>query len=224
MPRFSFSDIVGVAGIVLAVVLIVLDKGGKLKGQWLFILLALAAAMTLCIAVGNTWVMDAPLGWKVWRASLMVCAVALLYSGVALWISPSSRDGKGEIAPPQKKTPSFVFVFGAPLGDNHSVAWIMMLFHYGPDLAHNCYVDFYDDDRKNIEHLWLVDHPNTPFLPPGQFEESQKRLFVAEASPEGGQRGSFTWTPLDPNSQHYTASISCRDGVFTEKWEVTRVN
>ena len=32
------------------------------------------------------------------------------------------------------------------------------------------------------------------------------------------------WTPLDPNRQHYTVSISCRDGVFVEKWEVARVN
>jgi hypothetical protein len=35
---------------------------------------------------------------------------------------------------------------------------------------------------------------------------------------------SFTWKPLDPDRQHYTVSISCRDGVFGEEWEVTRVN
>jgi hypothetical protein len=39
-----------------------------------------------------------------------------------------------------------------------------------------------------------------------------------------GAVGSFRWNPLDPNSQHYTVSISCRDGVFVEKWEVMRVN
>ena len=69
-----------------------------------------------------------------------------------------------------------------------------------------------------------MSHPGTPFLPPGQFDESQRSLYVAEAGPEEGAISSFTWTPLDPDRQHYTASISCRDGVFVEKWEVTRVN
>ena len=36
--------------------------------------------------------------------------------------------------------------------------------------------------------------------------------------------GSFKWTPVDPDRQHYTASISCRDGIFVENWEVTRVD
>ena len=39
-----------------------------------------------------------------------------------------------------------------------------------------------------------------------------------------GSIGSFDWNPLDPNRQHYTVSISCRDGVFVEKWETTRVD
>src|SRR6185312_7103584 len=43
--------------------------------------------------------------------------------------------------------PSFVFVFGAPLGDNNSSTWMMLLKHYGPGPAHNCTIDFYDKDR-----------------------------------------------------------------------------
>jgi len=126
-----------------------------------------------------------------------------------------SRPSKG-------KTPSLVFVFGAPLGDNKSPDWIMMLAHYGPNPAYNCTVRFFDDDRKNLEHLWLVKHPNSPFLPPGLFDKSQESRHVAEASPEGSI-GSFIWRPLDPDCQHYTVSIDCRDGAFVEKWEVTRV-
>lgn len=225
MPRFTFSDVIGVAGIVLAVVLVVLDKASKLKGRWLFVLLAVAGFMTLFIAIDNSWVMGAPPQWRIWRGALMACSIVLAYGGIALWISPLPQTAEEPaLAPAAKKTPSFLFVFGAPLGDNHSITWIMMLLHYGPEPAFNCHVDFYDDDRKNIEHLWLVEHPNTPFLPPGQFDESQKRLYVAEAGPEGGARSNFTWTPLNPNSQHYTVSITCRDGVFTEKWEVTRVD
>jgi hypothetical protein len=32
--------------------------------------------------------------------------------------------------------PSLAFVFGAPLGDNDSAQWIMMLKHYGPGSIH----------------------------------------------------------------------------------------
>ena len=99
----------------------------------------------------------------------------------------------------------------------------MLLRHYGPKPAYNCNIEFYDSDRKNIEHQWLVAHPNSPFPPPGLAGESQKRIHVGEAGPEGSS-GSFAWNPLNPDRQHYTVSISCRDGVFVEKWEVTRVD
>lgn len=123
-----------------------------------------------------------------------------------------------------KHIPSLVFVFGVPLGDNDSASWMMLLRHYGPKPAYNCNIDFYDKDRENIEHQWLVGHPNSPFPPPGLAAgESQRHIHVAETGPEGSA-GSFTWNPLNPDRQHYSVSISCRDGVFEEKWEVTRVN
>lgn len=99
-----------------------------------------------------------------------------------------------------------------------------MLKHFGPGIAYNCDIGFYDDDRKNIEHEWLVKHPNSPFPPPGiAVGESQKRIYLPEAGPEGATP-NFTWNPINPNSQHYTVSISCREGVFEEKWEITRVD
>jgi hypothetical protein len=122
-----------------------------------------------------------------------------------------------------KELPSFVFVFGAPLGDNDSSVWIMMLKHYGPNPAYNCDIEFFDADRKNIEHQWLIQHPSSPFPPPGLAGTSQMHLHVPEAGPLGSI-SSFQWTPLDPDRQHYTVSISCRDGVFVENWEVTRVD
>jgi hypothetical protein len=123
-----------------------------------------------------------------------------------------------------KQIPSLVFIFGVPLGDNDSASWMMMLRHYGPKPAYNCNIEFYDSDRKNIEHQWLVEHPSSPFPPRGLAAgESQKSVYIAETNPEGSA-GSFIWNPLDPNRQHYTVSISCRDGVFVEKWEVTRVD
>lgn len=121
-----------------------------------------------------------------------------------------------------KESPSFVFVFGAPLGDNQSPTWIMMLKHYGPNPAYNCDIEFFDRDRKNIEHEWLVRHPNSPFPPPGLVGKSQERVRVAEAGPQGSI-GGFQWSPLDPDRQHYEVVINCRGGVFVEQWDVTRV-
>jgi hypothetical protein len=169
-------------------------------------------------------------------AAIWTCVLCLAVALVLLLLGYRSRgqdEGETEVeslfgneipVPLKPKTPSLVFVFGAPLGDNDSPTWIMMLKHYGPSSAHNCIVVFYDKDRKNIEHLWLANHPGTPFLPPGQFDESQKSLTVAETGPEGGPAGSFNWAPLDRDRQHYSVSISCRDGTFVEEWEVTRVN
>ena len=144
------------------------------------------------------------------------------------WVAMFAATGLGicwvvlELKRP-KNLPSFVFVFGAPLGDNDSPVWIMMLKHYGPNPAYNCDIEFFDEDRKTIEHEWLLQHPGLSFIPPGLVGKSQERLRVSEAGPVGSI-GSFQWTPLDPDRQHYTASISCRDGVFVETWEVTRVN
>ena len=121
------------------------------------------------------------------------------------------------------KKPSLLFVAGAPLGDNGSDTWIMMLFHYGPESAYACTVNFYDSDRKNIEHEWLINNNSPPFLPHGKFDQSQKSTYVPEAGREGGTVANFNWQPLDPDRQHYSASITCRDGVFSEEWEVTRV-
>lgn len=123
----------------------------------------------------------------------------------------------------QGERPSLVFVIGVPLGDNKSPEWIMMLNHYGPNPAYNCQVDLYDKDRKNIEHGWLVKHPQNPFPPPGLAGQSQLHLRIPEADPHGPPT-KFRWTPLDPDRQHYHVSISCRDGVFEENWEVTRVD
>ena len=100
MVKISFSDEIGVAGIALAILWVVLDKAGKLKGGWLYWLLVVAGVMTLFIAVGNGWVTDAPGKWRIWRGVLMVCAVGLTYSGIAIWIAPESVK---QITPNQKE-------------------------------------------------------------------------------------------------------------------------
>jgi hypothetical protein len=147
--------------------------------------------------------------------------LALAIALVLVWVIAELTGRSRNTAIP---TPSLVFLFGAPLGDNASSVWIMIPRHYGPGSAHNCTIAFYDKDRKNIEHLWLVNHGSPPFLPPGRFDPSQQTIYALEANPEGVIPGHFQWSPLDPDRQHYEASISCRDGVFVEKWEITRVD
>jgi hypothetical protein len=105
MVKVSFSDCIGVAGIALAFLLVVLDKAGKLKGGWLYGLLVAAGVMTLFIAIGNEWVMDAPTKWRIWRGALMVCIVGLAYSGIAIWIAPDRQQvetGKEPVPTPPK--------------------------------------------------------------------------------------------------------------------------
>jgi hypothetical protein len=178
-------------------------------------------------------------GWRIMTYLLVAVIGALLFS--ACWFSitkllskppdelgaestPSSSQSSGsKTIASEASTPSLLFVFGAPLGDNDSAKWIMAIKHYGPEDAHNCQIDFYDDDRKNIEHEWLVKHPDSPYPPPGLAGQSQHSVYVAEASREGSV-GSFIWDPVNTNSQHYTVSISCRAGLFVEKWAITRVN
>ena len=99
--RISFSDGIGITGIVLAVILVVLDKAGKLKGGWLPVLLMLAGVMTLFLALGNSWVLDAPAKWKIWRGCLMFAAVALPYSGVAIWVSDGPSETGESPQPPR---------------------------------------------------------------------------------------------------------------------------
>ena len=170
--------------------------------------LGITGVILACVGIGIA-ILWPSVRWIGWAAILVAIVLIVWWVVLETWW-------------PQQ-TPSFVFVFGAPLGDNSSPVWIMMLQHYGPNPAHNCDVQFYDSDRKHIEHQWLVQHPNSPFPPPGLAGKSQESFHIHEAGAQGPGL-KFQWTPLGPDRQHYTVSISCRDGVFQEDWEVTRVD
>lgn len=209
-------------GLVLGFVLGALAVSGKFSIAAAEVLLIFAAL------VGSFGIYGAKLtDWRLTVSAMLGLVIACLL--LSWWISPAQPSSQTAsvstttTSQSAKQRPSLVFVFGAPLGDNESASWIMMLKHYGPEPAYNCDVIFYDDDRKNIEHEWLVKHPNSPYPPPGLAGESQRSFHVQEASREGSLP-NFTWSPLDPNSQHYTVSITCRDGAFVQKWEVARIN
>ena len=114
-PSLSF-DVIGIVGIILTIVFIVLDKAGKLKGGLLIGLLCLAGVMTLFLAIGNSFVLDAPIQWKLWRGLLMFSLVAFIYSGLAIWISSEEPPQEGYKEPVNPPKPSLMFVFGVPLG------------------------------------------------------------------------------------------------------------
>jgi hypothetical protein len=230
MPKVSYEIGLAILGFILTLLLVVLDKAGKLKGPILLWLLAFAALMTVPLVLGNPAIENVHTEWRWWIRGFALALVVFVYWAIAIWISPLPKEEKlsdsrravdhSAVSP---SVPSLVFIFGAPLGDNDSAQWIMMYKHFGSAPALNCDIIFSDDDRKNVEHEWLVKHPNSPYPPPGLAGVSQVRIYIPEASVEGSV-GTFNWQPLDPNSQHYTVSITCRDGVFVEKWEVSRVN
>jgi hypothetical protein len=127
---FTF-DVLGMVGIVLTLVLLVLDKAGKLKGGWLVGLLFVAGVLTLALAVGNSFVLDAPSKWRVWRALLMFSLVAFTYSGIAIWISDSSPEGETKATPIASSLTINAYVpKGDPYPDNYTFAGILWLKFY----------------------------------------------------------------------------------------------
>jgi hypothetical protein len=74
--ELTFDRVLAILGIVLAIILVVLDKAGKLKGPALLVLLGIAAMMTLPLAFGNSWVRDTPWGMlRFSKSALMVSVV-----------------------------------------------------------------------------------------------------------------------------------------------------
>jgi hypothetical protein len=86
--RLSFDSYLGIGGIVLTIILLVLDKAGKLKGPVLLVLLGVAAVMTLPLALGAPWMSDASSAMlRFSRGMLLFFLVGLAYSLLAVWIS-----------------------------------------------------------------------------------------------------------------------------------------
>ncbi len=147
--EMSLSDKLAVGGIVLTIILLVLDKASKLKGPMLLVLLGVAALMALPLALGNSWAVGATSGMlKFSRSALLVCGVGLIYSLIAIWISPepaktprptSHQDTVGigdRVAAKVTPAPSIkvdVTRSGLPEGpDNHYRPEVVMIFKASP--------------------------------------------------------------------------------------------
>jgi hypothetical protein len=89
--NLSFSDKLAIGALVLTIVLLVLDKAGKLKGPALLALLGIAAFMAVPLALSNSWVAGAPSGMmRFGRAMLLISAIGAIYAVIAIWIAPDS--------------------------------------------------------------------------------------------------------------------------------------
>jgi hypothetical protein len=101
VSKLSLSDGLAVAGLVAMFVLVALDKAGKLKGPLPLILLGIAAVMTLPLALGNSWVIEAPSKThQLFRGLMMFFVAGFVYSMFALWILPEGNQSESEGAAP----------------------------------------------------------------------------------------------------------------------------
>jgi hypothetical protein len=101
VDKLGFSHVLALLGIVITIILVVLDKAGKLKNPMaLLIMLFLASLLTLPVVLGNSWVLMAPSGiLKLGRGILAVCLVGVAYSLLLIWIfAPNNKEASTSIA------------------------------------------------------------------------------------------------------------------------------
>jgi hypothetical protein len=121
MPQVSLELGLAIGGIALTFILLVLDKAEKVKGGMLYVLLAVAALMIVPLALGNPLVSGVPSKWKWWASALALLMVAVVFWGIAIWITPippvlvpkTILSAKRAIVPAIEIGASGV-VFGAP--------------------------------------------------------------------------------------------------------------
>jgi hypothetical protein len=95
VARIGFSDGLAIGGFILAILLIVLDKAGKLRGPMLLCLLAVAAAMAIPLCFSIPWVSDALPGVVSFsRKALMIFLLGSLWAGIAAWITSGNPDAE----------------------------------------------------------------------------------------------------------------------------------
>jgi hypothetical protein len=103
--ELTVDRVIGIAGIVAAIVLLVLDKAGKIKGGALFVLLGIAAIITLPFCFSVPWV-KASFGMALFaRRMLMAFLVGTAYSILCVWISSGNQTSESTEHVAQGGTP-----------------------------------------------------------------------------------------------------------------------
>jgi hypothetical protein len=152
--ELTFDRVLAIFGLVLAIVLVVLDKAGKLKGLALLVLLGVAALMTIPLALGNSWVKDIPWSMlKFSRTMLMLSVVVICYSALALWVSSptdvgeTSNEKTSDSAPKLTiKASSFAGEYGPKVTTIAGVAWKPIYTDVRVIIENDS-----DDDYQNVD-------------------------------------------------------------------------
>jgi hypothetical protein len=197
MRRISFSDGLAIAGLILAIVLVVLDKAEKLKGPLLLVLLGVAACMAIPLLFSVPWVAEASAGMpRITRQLLMVFLLGALWAFVAIWITPATPESATTVPPapqPSSKTVSLPFpniTIGCttfiPMGtflDQMSkgipVPFMSIKEKNGVEKP---LLSFYVKDGKtfaNIHNLAITDN-GTAFSPAFNIEDNHVIVFVPD--------------------------------------------
>jgi hypothetical protein len=110
--KISFSDGFAFFGLAAAIVLVVLDKAGKLKGPLLLVLLAIAILMVVPVAVGNSWVLSPSSGQiRFARGALCVFVLVVIYFALAIWVSSGTASETAEIQPSSGELQARIFPY-----------------------------------------------------------------------------------------------------------------
>lgn len=97
--ELNLDRVLAISGIILAILLVVLDKAGKMRGPWLLAWLGVCACLSLPLIFSIPWVADAPSGIPIFaRRCLVFFVVAGLWAALSVWITTGDPE---EVRPKQ---------------------------------------------------------------------------------------------------------------------------
>jgi hypothetical protein len=115
-------------------------------------------------------------------------------------------------------TPSFVYIAPGVWSPAPRNLWLMLIRHYGPEPVNNIEIVFVDKDRQNAIS-------KKESATEQEIRGEQVTLHFPEIDPtEGFWAKTFPWAPLDPDHEHFEIVEVCREGRFSEKLDIERVN
>jgi hypothetical protein len=133
--------------------------------------------------------------------------------------SLTSNATNPPLLPPKKNVDGFPFIVGAPLGDNDSRMWEMIVRPFGvlQSKSYSCDLMFHDLIKQRQKESWLKQRANSKHLPE-LIKETGVKITMPFYTPE-----NFKWSSIDPNKQHYHVEITCPNGAYDEDWEIKRI-
>jgi hypothetical protein len=157
-----------------------------------------ALALVLVLLAGLEYP-KAKLSTKIIVASILI---VIFVASTCYWITRATA-------------PAFVFVKpGIWLNDDR---WLMLVQHSGFKSVYNIEILFSDEDRLSAFKM----NPNDINL----IKDANRKLHFDEIDPKGTVTAqSFQWQPLNPDYQHYSATISTRDKRLMEILDIERIN